>query len=174
MNQSAKRPIPDWPGYRISNRGALESCRTNGGKTGTKWRRRRPHHDKDGYWCLKLHGSKGEMYTGIHVLVLLVFGSEKPSEYHLALHKNGNRRDNRINNLYWGTAQDNADDRERHGNTARYELNGNAKTNWDTVGKIRRLRASTGISYGKIAKRFGMSKRQIMRICKLESWNPTR
>ena len=48
-------PVPNWPGYRISQFGVVESCRTNGGQIGKVWRVRTPTIDEDGYLRLRLH-----------------------------------------------------------------------------------------------------------------------
>ena len=51
----------------------------------------------------------------LHRLVLAAFVGPPPED-HQTCHKNGNRFDNRLENLRYGTAQDNANDRIRHGN----------------------------------------------------------
>lgn len=48
----------------------------------------------------------------IHHLVLKTFVSERPPG-HEARHKNGDRLDNRVSNLCWGTKKQNARDRKR-------------------------------------------------------------
>ena len=58
---------------------------------------------------------KTKVYS-IHRLVLLSFlGKSIDSTKTLCCHKNGNPLDNRIDNLYWGSDQDNSDDSGRHG-----------------------------------------------------------
>lgn len=54
------------------------------------------------------------MRQGVHVLVLETFAGLRPRD-HVACHRNGDHRDNRLANLYWGTAEDNARDRVQHG-----------------------------------------------------------
>ncbi len=44
---------------------------------------------------------------------------ERPSLKHQIRHLDGNKMNNSYLNLAWGTAKDNADDRERHGRTVR-------------------------------------------------------
>jgi hypothetical protein len=71
------------------------------------------HHK--GYLYVKLHGKK------IHVarLVCEVFNGPPPFEGAMVRHLDGSRSNNVPVNLAWGTGKDNADDREKHGNTSR-------------------------------------------------------
>jgi hypothetical protein len=63
------------------------------------------------------------MWKGIHVSVwvLRFFGPLKPSKKHMCCHKDDNRSHNHIDNLYWGTAVDNASDAKRNGKVKRRE-----------------------------------------------------
>lgn len=50
-----------------------------------------------------------------HRFICEVFHGPAPSPDHEVRHLNGNPKDNRIENLRWGTAAENAQDRIRHG-----------------------------------------------------------
>lgn len=163
------KEVPNWKGYRISNFGELQSCRRNDGRIGRLWHTKFPGEDSDGYLRVKLHSKGKTWFVGIHHLVLLAFKGS-PLKGCLALHKDGNRKNNELTNLYWGTPQSNADDRDCHGNTAKHERNGNAFISMEDAQRIRKIRAKTGIAYSKLGKIFGLSKRQAMRICKGEHW----
>lgn len=69
--------------------------------------------------------SKQDKTFLIHRLVLQSF-TRVSGEKQFACHRNGNPLDNRIENLYWGTAQDNADDSCNHG--TRTQLSGILRT----------------------------------------------
>jgi hypothetical protein len=84
-------------------------------------------------------------------------------------HRDHNRANNRIENLRWGTVQDNMNDRQESGRTARGERGGMSMVTDAIVEEIRRLR-DEGISYGKLGKKFGLSRWQTMRIAKREAW----
>jgi alkylated DNA nucleotide flippase Atl1 len=88
----------------------------------------------------------------------------------VACHRNGIRDDNRPWNLRWATHQENIDDREIHGNTARGERAGFSRVTEKMVREMWEAR-SDGTSYGKIARFYGISKRQVMRILKREAWS---
>ena len=50
----------------------------------------------------------------VHRAIALAFVGPSPSRDHMVCHKNDLPADNRPENLYWGTSQDNADDRVRN------------------------------------------------------------
>lgn len=161
--------IPNWSGYRVNNRGVVQSCRTNQGELSEQWKVKSLLIDKDGYLKLVLHNCGKTKFIGVHSLVLQAF-VRLPRFGEMALHRNGKRTDNRLENLYWGTAKDNATDRDRDGTTALGEKNGNCKLSSAEVKQIKNIRDKIGLSYGKIAQQFNVSKRQVMRICKGQGW----
>ena len=114
---SHTRPVPGLPGYEADRSGNIYSVSHNwrgGGK-----RRMAAHADRYGYLRVRLtvHGERRR--HRVHCLVLKAFVGERPSPNHDARHLDGNRQNNRLFNLAWGTRRDNARDRERHGNTSR-------------------------------------------------------
>ncbi|EOI3540821.1 HNH endonuclease [Cronobacter sakazakii] len=54
----------------------------------------------------------------VHALVAKNHLPEQPSELHQIRHLDGNKTNNRVENLAWGTAKENADDRKLHGRTS--------------------------------------------------------
>lgn len=55
----------------------------------------------------------------VHQVVCHQWHGPRPSAQHEVCHINGDKLDNRPENLRWGTRKDNAADRERHGRTSR-------------------------------------------------------
>jgi len=109
--EKANQPLP---GYFIDRDGKVYSF-------GHKWRGHEIRELKQienshGYLRFKatIDGVLKTYMT--HKMVLEIYVGKKPSEDHQVCHINGIRTDNRIENLYWGTAKDNAADRTRHGN----------------------------------------------------------
>ncbi|QDF19815.1 HNH endonuclease [Mycobacterium phage LilSpotty] len=65
----------------------------------------------DGYLTFDIKKRK----VKVHRFVCEVFNGPPPSPTHEVRHLNGDPRDNRPENLAWGTAKENATDRVRHG-----------------------------------------------------------
>lgn len=169
MNKKTK-DIQGWPGYKISEDGDVYSCRTNGGKCSESWKNKKPNVNPGGYYQVKLHYRQKAKLFRIHTLVLTTFAGTRPVGM-VACHINGNKIDNRVENLRWGSPKENSDDRELHGNTARGESNGRSIMIVEAVQKLKLARETTRLSYEKLAKQFGISKRQTMRIIKNECWH---
>lgn len=83
-----------------------------------------------------------------------------------ACHRNGDQIDNRLENLRWGTPQENADDRIRHGTQARGEDSAQAKL---TEADVLEIRASA-LSQSALAARFGVCQSRISLIRSGRSW----
>jgi hypothetical protein len=62
--------------------------------------------------CLSSGGRHKNFY--VHDLVLSAFVGPRPTHEHEACHRNGERADNRLDNLRWGTVQENAEERALH------------------------------------------------------------
>lgn len=107
------RPIPGHEGkHEVSNFGRIRSCnrvviRSNGTVYTVHGRILNPAVDKDGYMQIALKGS-GKKHTAVkvHRAVALAF---IPNEFGKSEvnHINGNRSDNRIENLEWCTRSEN-------------------------------------------------------------------
>lgn len=108
----------------------------------------------------------------VHQLVLLTYRGSKPSPRHQTRHLNGNPSDNRLSNLAWGTPEENYLDTVRHGRTVCYrgENHWKAKTTEVAVRKMRRLRATSGLSAAKIAPLFGLSRSNVDYILRRRTW----
>lgn len=104
------------PGYEVTADGRVISLL---GWRGEKSRELRPYPDSDGYLQVRIV-IDGKRYTRkVHSLVATTYCGPRPSLKHEVRHINGDRLDNRAENLAWGTRQENADDREQHGRTSR-------------------------------------------------------
>ncbi len=128
-------PIPGYSGYVATSEGYIVSFwhRVSGGhKRGSTcaigddgvplrdFDRGHRNGGPSGYRTVCVKQDDGRMRNRyVHELVLLAFVGPRPSADHEALHGDANRANNRIDNLRWGTVQENADDRERHGHVPR-------------------------------------------------------
>jgi len=85
-----------------------------------------PSRDQKGYLVVRVNGALPgrRVRRWVHVLVATAFHGSRPSPEHEVRHLDGCKTNNRADNLAWGTAKENAMDRERHGRTRRGALNG--------------------------------------------------
>jgi hypothetical protein len=112
------RPTPPLPSefYRVGSDGSVWGCQKPGaGAAGAgRWARRKGVPIGKGYRGVRL-GVKGVHKTHyIHRLVLEAFVGECPKGMECR-HLNGNKADNRLDNLAWGTREENVADKFRHG-----------------------------------------------------------
>jgi len=104
----------------------------------------------------------------VHRLVAEAFLPE-PLAGEQVRHLNGDKSDARAENLAWGSAAENAADRNRHGTTARGVRNGFAKLTEGQVREVRRLR-DEGLMYKEIEAATGIDRRHVGQIIRKESW----
>lgn len=105
------------PGYRVTEDGRVFSIAHNWRGYGEREMSQIPH--KDGYLSVRLIIDGKRKRFAVHRLVAAKFLPPAPSRLHQVRHLDGDKSNNRFSNLAWGTAKDNADDREAHGRTSR-------------------------------------------------------
>lgn len=147
-------PVPGFPGYTVSDEGEVFTSRRWG-----RVIRRAPYRMKggltDGYRMVVLVRDDGSHNSRtVHRLVLETFVGPRPLDMQ-ARHLNGNRLDNRLDNLVWGTLAENMEDLMRHGTRARGPRHPRARLNADIV---RVIRAQASRPAGDLAQVFGVSK----------------
>lgn len=150
------KPIPGWPSYEASNFGAIRcGSRTLAIQVMAS-----------GYCFVRLR--MGRQHTrAVHRLVLETFIGLRPAGL-VCRHLDGDKTNNRLDNLRWGTASENMADqyrlRERIPSSG--ELNGSAKLTPALVAEIR-LSAETQTA---IAKRLGVHQSTISLIRSRRRW----
>ena len=119
--------------------------------------------DNKGYLRITPRVNGTYLYLLVHRAVCAAFNGAPSFEGALARHLNGNRTDNRPENLAWGTHKQNAADAIRHGTLARGGDHGRAKLGWADAHAIRERYAAgeTGVS---LARAFGVCDATIYRI----------
>lgn len=137
-------PIPFFEEYFISKCGKVF--------TNIKKRLLKPCLDKKGYYYISLKCIKTNKSVKhrIHRLVCLTFIGE-PNGL-VVRHLNGNSKDNRLENLAYGTQSDNEQDSIKHGTHYR-----NTKF---TIEQVRQI-ASDRRPYNEIAKDFGTARNYV-------------
>lgn len=109
--------VPDWPGYRVSTTGRVQTKRHRNGMPAQDWRDLTPVPDGMGYPQVRLYrnGDKPRWFF-VSRLVLTVHVGPPPFPEAVARHiHNRDPWDNRAENLAWGTQADNCADKVRHG-----------------------------------------------------------
>lgn len=135
------KPVPDFPGYEVSNLGRVRSYRSINGRGGFCLNPRLLKlldTPKKEYLRVGLvDGMGGVKHIPVHTLVLMVFVGPRPSKDHDCCHADGNARNNTLSNLRWDTKQANAADRISHGTQIRGEAVGIAVLTEDQVKEIK-------------------------------------
>ncbi len=155
------KDIPRLPGHQISDRGRIRSfwkrvCSNLGATRHLVDQPRilKPILSARGYLTIRALDTEGVHRTcQIHRLVLESFVGSCP-ENHEGCHKDGDRTHNYIDNLYWGTRQQNCLDTQRHGR------NPNSILTPEKVQEVVRLH-NDGWTQQAIADRFGMAQASI-------------
>ena len=105
---------------------------------------------KNGYRYVDLRKPGMRKNAQVHRLVMLAFIGKCP-DGHEARHKDGNRLNNCVSNLKYGTRQDNVDDTKRHGKIPAGDNHWNVKIPDSEIYKIRRSREAISV----LAERYG-------------------
>jgi hypothetical protein len=155
------------PGYEVTRDGRVLSTESNWRGYGPRELKQEPNGH--GYARVRLTVDGKRTSRLVHALVAAAFLPVRPSPERQIRHINGDRMDPRAENLAWGTAKDNAADREAHGTTARGERNGFSKLTGVSVAQIRSL-AERGLSQREIAARVGISQRAVGNVLRGETW----
>ena len=157
------RDVPGYEGrYLVSDQGRVRSLLTG--------RVLQQMLNSRGYLQVSLH-SKGQRIFNTHRLVLHAFVGPKP-RFGVSRHLDGIRTNNALSNLAWGTQKENIADKFRHNGNQCGENNPSAKLTQEQVALIRGHPKRRG-AQTELAKRFGVSRRQIRHIVSGQQWRPT-
>jgi len=169
--QEEWRPIPGWPYYQVSDFGRVKTCAPHGRGTKEKpWRLLSASKAGTGYLNVSLHHRGESRRVYIHRLVLEVFvGPPEPGMQ--ARHiENNNRKDNRLENLKWGTAQENSDDMVAHGSRVYGSSCHASKLSEADIETIADLHHNEGVPVKQLAIRFGIRKENMSKILNGHHW----
>ena len=164
------RPVPSTNGlYEASSEGRIRRA--------GKARPLAPYMAKKGQrYLYTLICIEGKPYNRLtHRLVCEAFNGPCGEGMQCA-HYDGNRLNNRPDNLRWTTSKENHADRIRHGNNLAGETNGRAKLSEEDVDEIRGLyqsRDGARLKNGEllaIARKFGVNGSTISRIASGRNW----
>ena len=112
-------PIPDAPGYEVSDQGRVRSTerkvdRINGRSYRVRERTLKQTLTPGGHHRVSLHIGVGTVSRLVHQIVLETFIGARPVGYE-SCHYDDDKHNNSLSNLRWGTSSENAKDRVRNG-----------------------------------------------------------
>lgn len=125
------RKIPGYP-YKINCNGDMLRILADG-----TTKPRRATVGNTGYRMVSFCKNGKKSYFNVHRLIAIVFIGPPPFPGAIVRHKDGDRTHDHPDNLQWGTYQDNADDRRKHGNTKAGETHYRALFTQQQVNDIR-------------------------------------
>ena len=159
------RWVPGYKGlYKVSSLGSVKSYVKD-----EKGRIMTPTVTRDGYRRVCLRKNRKPSYLRISRLMLFAFIG-KPEEGEQCRHLDGNPANDTLSNLKWGTVQENADDRKRHGTVCSGEANNLAKLTNKQVIKIRDLYAKNKRSVLELADKYNVTDVTIYNIINGNTW----
>lgn len=153
--------------YSISNRGEVFRTRKQ------VLKQLKAHVSRgDGYARVMLSKNNKKFVMLVHRMVLESFVG--PSQNKECCHYDGDRSNNCLDNLRWGTRLENQQDRLRHGTLSvnKRENNPMARLNQNKAEQIKKL-LSFGLSQRAVAKKFDVSQATIHKIHKGITWAST-
>jgi len=160
-----KRPICGCAGYYVDKTGHVYS----GPKLTRKGERKlKPDIDKDGYHVYRLYVNGACVAVKSHRVVLEAFIQPCPRGM-VARHLNGDPGDNRLENLCWGTLEENSSDKLIHGTMQRGERNGKTHLLLEEVLGIR-SGFNHGTSRTRLSKIYGISYSSVQHIINRRTW----
>lgn len=151
--------------YQVSNLGRVRSSRAGGA-----WFLKAAADNGKGYKNTILCDGKKCKHKYIHRLVLEAFCG--PALGREAAHIDGNRGNNRADNLMWASKKENESHKVRHNTLTVGERNGQAKLTKKDVEEIRsaRLKPYEFNGIKKLAEKYGVCRRTIHSIRENRSW----
>lgn len=155
-------PVPGCPLHEVSSQGRVRSYAKPGLATSIRTNPKilKPGTANKGYHQYRLRRDDGSFYhVRVNNLVLRVFLGP-PEEGQEACHNNGDRTDNRLENLRWDTHQGNMNDVVTHGTIPRVygEAHPLSKITQSTAVQIRRLYSTGNLTYKELGNMHNISK----------------
>lgn len=155
--------IPFYDGYFITRSGIVISTHNGINK-------RVKRLTNYGYYTfhVTLEGKNTTVY--LHRLLCLAFKFDEYFEGAVVRHLDGNRKNNNLSNLKWGTYQENAGDMIRHNTSARGEKNGSNTITTEQAIEIKKLLCEGNLKKVEIARRFNIKPPIVYAISRGISW----
>lgn len=151
-----QKPIPYAPEYEVDIFGNVFLF----GKIQPSWVL------SDGYFYVRIRRKP----KALHRLVLLAFYGYPPDSSYEGCHRDGDRLNNCLTNLKWGTKAENTADKVRHGTHKKKIGSPNTKLNKKQILQIRKLGQSGKYTHKEIAEKFEISCSNVSKIISGNRW----
>jgi hypothetical protein len=161
----------EFPGYRAGTDGSVWSSFVLGSKSRRRgeWRLMTPTLNRRcGYLYVDLKRAGGRVNKRVNVFIIETFVGPAPPGMECR-HENGDRTDNRLENLLWGTRTDNMLDAIGHGTIARGSRHHSAKLDERDIPLIRAYQPGVD-SLSILARIYGVSTSVISEIITGKAW----
>lgn len=166
------RPVPGRPGYHVSADGRVFSDWTPSRQTPRRSRGIDPAQRHElarpmapvGYLIVSSRPRLPREF--VHRLVLLAWIGPCPKGQQ-ARHLDGNRLNNHLSNLAWGTPKENQADRIRHGTACFGAKNPTAKL---TEEQVREILRTPNPNHCHMAVRYGVNRTAIQKVLARQTW----
>jgi len=160
--------IPGFPNYAVTRDGRvwskprIDACgRLRGGQWLT------PTPSERGYLFVRLGGKSNPQ--PVHRLMLETFVGRRPEGMECR-HLDGNKRNNKKDNLCWGTRKENQRDRKRHGTATTGMKHPMRKLNEEQVRVIFQAYHDGYYTQREIAKAFGIAQTTVSAVIQKRVW----
>lgn len=159
------RTLTRFPNYEVSSDGRVRR-KTSGVNTHAGRELKQTWSGARGYLVVHPSGASSQQ---VHTLVLETFIGPRPDGSQ-ARHLDGDKSNNALGNLKWGTALENGADRDRHGRTAKGERGGLAVLTETDVREIRARHRKRRVTWQMLADEFGATTHCIAAILARKTW----
>lgn len=162
------KKIEDYPLYRISYQGEIFSCSSSLRQYKFVWEKLNLSCNGNGYKQAAFYKDKKERKIYVHKLVLETYVSKKPGNLECC-HKDGNKLNNCVSNLRWGTPLSNTRDRYAHNTIPFGEKHPRRVLTEEKVLKIHDLK-SKGLNSQQISELMNIKERTIATVIRGGNW----
>lgn len=164
------RALAQFPDYWISEAGdVMRRTISRGGSYPGK--RLRPAIDAARRRRFRVYDYAGSLIQIFaHQLVVRAFHGAPPSPMHQVAHGDGDAANNHYINLRWATPKENNGDKYRHGTMPFGEKSASRRLTERDVRSLRAEHKAGDAGCRKLARRYGVSKTQVLNILSRKSW----
>jgi hypothetical protein len=155
-----RKEIPSFPDYEADDLGNIYR-RTD--SKHPRWRKGmaiKPALSANGYHFIGVTKGDKRFRRSVHSLVCEAFHGPKPTKEHEVAHFDGDKINNRVENLRWATRSENHADKKMHGTRQCGQKNGNSRLS-DAV--ARQIFNDDG-TQTSLAQKYGVSQTTVWRI----------